>query len=236
MTAPSKKVPRLPFVLLGLMTAFSFGGPLAIGYVLRGGASPNWPPDRAGRVDHLRSRRRDGLRSDDGLPLARPREPPGIEAGSDPVQDRPDGGRAVTLALVGLALLVGSFALCAVLSGIVDASSLRSFGLVDNPGGRKAHRAPTPLGGGVAIWLTMVLMVGLGAFALGPGRAFLPGAVAIHAGGAWERVGQLALILGLATVDHGDGAGRRSRRAGLETAVGRPGWLLPRSSSPTASI
>jgi hypothetical protein len=47
MTAPpSKKLPRLPFVLLGLMTAFSFGGPLAIGYVLRGGASPNWPPDR----------------------------------------------------------------------------------------------------------------------------------------------------------------------------------------------
>lgn len=46
MTAPSKKVPRLPFVLLGLMTAFSFGGPLAIGYVLRGGARPNWPPDR----------------------------------------------------------------------------------------------------------------------------------------------------------------------------------------------
>ena len=38
----------------------------------------------------------------------------------------------------------------------------------------------------MAIWLTVVLMVGLGALALGPGRAFLPGAVAIHAGGAWE--------------------------------------------------
>jgi hypothetical protein len=47
MTAPSKKAPRLPLVLLGLMTLFSFGGPLAIGYVLRGGTSPNWPPDRA---------------------------------------------------------------------------------------------------------------------------------------------------------------------------------------------
>ena len=40
------KLPRLPFVLLGAMTAFTFGGPLAIGYVLRGGLSPNWPPDR----------------------------------------------------------------------------------------------------------------------------------------------------------------------------------------------
>ena len=46
MTAGSTKLPRLPFVLLGLMTAFTFGGPLAIGYVLRGGASPSWPPDR----------------------------------------------------------------------------------------------------------------------------------------------------------------------------------------------
>ena len=42
----TSKLPRLPFVLLGLMTAFSFGGPLGIGYVLRGGTSPNWPPDR----------------------------------------------------------------------------------------------------------------------------------------------------------------------------------------------
>jgi hypothetical protein len=43
----SPKLPKLPFVLLGLMTLFSFGGPLAIGYVLAGGSSPRWPPDRA---------------------------------------------------------------------------------------------------------------------------------------------------------------------------------------------
>jgi hypothetical protein len=47
MIAASNKLPRLPFVLLGLMTAFSFGGPLAIGFVLKGGASANWPPDRS---------------------------------------------------------------------------------------------------------------------------------------------------------------------------------------------
>jgi hypothetical protein len=28
------------------MTASTLGGPLGIGYVLRGGESPNWPPDR----------------------------------------------------------------------------------------------------------------------------------------------------------------------------------------------
>ena len=36
----------LPFVLLGLMTVAAFGGPLAFGLVLRGGKSPDWPPDR----------------------------------------------------------------------------------------------------------------------------------------------------------------------------------------------
>jgi hypothetical protein len=42
----SQRLPRYPFVLLGAMTLFTFGGPLLIGYVLGGGASPRWPPDR----------------------------------------------------------------------------------------------------------------------------------------------------------------------------------------------
>jgi hypothetical protein len=40
------RVPRLPFVLLGLMTIATFGGPLLIAVALRGGQSPEWPPDR----------------------------------------------------------------------------------------------------------------------------------------------------------------------------------------------
>ncbi len=40
------RLPRLPFVLLGAMTLLTLGGPVAIGFVLRGGASPIWPPDR----------------------------------------------------------------------------------------------------------------------------------------------------------------------------------------------
>ena len=39
-------LPRGPFVLLGLMTSLTVGGPFLIGLVLRGGTSPNWPPDR----------------------------------------------------------------------------------------------------------------------------------------------------------------------------------------------
>lgn len=110
----------------------------------------------------------------------------------------------MTLALVGLALVVASFALSAVLSGLARVVAPR-FGLVDKPGGRKAHRAPTPLGGGVAIWLTVMLMVGLGTLALGPGREYLPVAVTVHSGGAWQRVGELSLILGLATIIMGMG-------------------------------
>ena len=51
------------------------------------------------------------------------------------------------------------------------------------------------------------------------GRAdpILPEAVAVHAGGAWERVGQLALILGLATLIMG--MGLADDRVGL-------GWKL----------
>ena len=43
----AEPVPRLPFILLVLMTAATFGGPLTFGVFLRGGASREWPPDRA---------------------------------------------------------------------------------------------------------------------------------------------------------------------------------------------
>ncbi len=109
----------------------------------------------------------------------------------------------MTLALVGVALVVASFALTALLSALTRVVAPR-FGLVDKPGGRKAHRAPTPMGGGVAIWLTVVVMAGPGRSPWGRG-VLAPEAVAVHAGGAWERGGELALILGLATIIMGMG-------------------------------
>ena len=38
---------RAPYVLLGLLTLASFGGPFAILWTIQGGTSPHWPPDRA---------------------------------------------------------------------------------------------------------------------------------------------------------------------------------------------
>jgi len=105
----------------------------------------------------------------------------------------------VTLAAAGAALAAAAFALGLALCAIARVVAPR-FGLVDRPGGRKAHRAPTPLAGGVAIWLTTVLILALGALAIGPGRDLLPEALARHAGGARERAGELILIMGLATV------------------------------------
>lgn len=43
----SRRVPRGPYVLLGLMTIATFAGPVAIASSLRGGASREWPPDRS---------------------------------------------------------------------------------------------------------------------------------------------------------------------------------------------
>lgn len=42
----SAHVAKLPLVLLGIMTAATFGGPLGVMLVLRGGVEPAWPPDR----------------------------------------------------------------------------------------------------------------------------------------------------------------------------------------------
>ncbi len=42
----SRRLPRGPYVLLGLLTLATFAGPVAIVASLRGGASREWPPDR----------------------------------------------------------------------------------------------------------------------------------------------------------------------------------------------
>jgi hypothetical protein len=43
----NRRLSALPYVLLGAMTLVSFGGPVAMLVVVRGGSSADWPPDRA---------------------------------------------------------------------------------------------------------------------------------------------------------------------------------------------
>lgn len=105
----------------------------------------------------------------------------------------------MTLALAGTALIAVSFALSTALGHVVRRVA-PLVGLVDVPGGRKAHRAPTPLGGGVAIWLTMLIMLGGGWLTVMLFGSALPPEIARYASGLRERSAELWEIFGLATV------------------------------------
>ena len=62
------------------------------------------------------------------------------------------GGEWV-LVEAGLGLAAAAFLLSVFLCGLARRYAVR-FGFLDRPGGHKGHKAPVPLGGGVAIWLT----------------------------------------------------------------------------------
>lgn len=124
------------------------------------------------------------------------------------------------------------------------------WGWIDRPGDRKIHSTPIPLGGGVAIWLGVVLPLAVGQAALcvwhaDPPRieSWLAGwplarVLLPHLPGLWSRAGDLWLLVGLATVvmllglaDDRRGLNWRLRLAvqALAAAVivfGR-GWKLP---------
>jgi len=84
-----------------------------------------------------------------------------------------------------------------------------AWGLVDRPGHRKVHTAPMPTGGGLAIWLGIVLPFALGQLVLWcllgtrPGQqlaAALPAFIAPHLSGLWQQSGRLWAILAGGTV------------------------------------
>ena len=98
------------------------------------------------------------------------------------------------------ALVALAFGLCAGLCSLVRTYAPR-WGFVDRPGGHKGHKAPTALGGGVAIWLTTVIILGLGLLTvLAAGRIGLPEPFERYLGGIVYRSGELMWILALATV------------------------------------
>jgi UDP-GlcNAc:undecaprenyl-phosphate GlcNAc-1-phosphate transferase len=108
-------------------------------------------------------------------------------------------GDHALLAGLGVALAGLGFGLSAALCGLVRRAA-PWVGLMDRPGGHKAHQQPTPLGGGVAIWLTTVALLSAGALGLRLGPGALPAPLARHAAGLWSAAPELGLILGLATL------------------------------------
>src|SRR6185312_16448266 len=101
--------------------------------------------------------------------------------------------------LTALGLAASGFALCVVLCGLARCYAPR-WGLVDRPGGHKGHRQPTPLGGGLAIWATVVVILLLGAMVVFLSGSLLPQPLAQHVEGAKGKLGKLAEIFGLASV------------------------------------
>jgi len=101
--------------------------------------------------------------------------------------------------------------------GFVIRRLARRFGLVDRPGGRKLHKTPVPLGGGVAIWLAVLLTFALGQTALlaweAGGRPYISGIssnaplelqafafISPHLSGLVERSIDLWVLLGAASL------------------------------------
>lgn len=80
------------------------------------------------------------------------------------------------------------------------------WGLVDRPGGRKIHARPTPLGGGLGVWLAVAAYFILGAGALAALRAvpswesLVPAFARPHLPGIEARSWDLMIVLGGATL------------------------------------
>ncbi|HRX84510.1 MAG TPA: MraY family glycosyltransferase [Phycisphaerae bacterium] len=104
------------------------------------------------------------------------------------------------------AAIVGSFIL-SILMCLVVRGVTRRIGFVDRPGGHKEHAAPVALGGGVAIFLTVLAPVLCGTllarWALAAGTpAWVPAYLHPHLPGIAEKLPLLAAILAGALVLH----------------------------------
>lgn len=103
-----------------------------------------------------------------------------------------------TIAGFGLGFFLLSFLLSMGLCALVIRFAGK-LGFLDRPGGHKGHQSPTPLGGGVAIWLVTVSIPALGALILLLGESVVPAELGRHAAGVKERGLELVEILGLST-------------------------------------
>ncbi len=82
----------------------------------------------------------------------------------------------------------------------------RPLGFLDRPGGHKSHTTPTPLGGGLAIWLGVVTTVATGTLAVWLCRAnpdwqaWLPLPIREHLEGVWTRAAEMTGLMLAGTV------------------------------------
>ncbi len=100
----------------------------------------------------------------------------------------------ITAAGLAGAAFVLSVALCGLMLRLAP-----RWGLVDQPGGHKGHRQPTPMGGGVAIWASTFLVLLAGTLVVILAGDRLPGPLAQHVSGALGKLGGLVKIFALAS-------------------------------------
>lgn len=101
---------------------------------------------------------------------------------------------------VSALVFVSAFAVSALLVPVIRRISL-AVGFVDHPDARKVHRSPMPLGGGVAIFLAVLLPAAAGiaaALVLSQGGrpSWLSPAIWQHVGGVLRVAPRMALVMG----------------------------------------
>ncbi len=75
-----------------------------------------------------------------------------------------------------------------------------------NPGGTALTKTPTPLGGGIGIWLGIIVTFASGTLAVAIARhsdawsGYIPDGILPYLDGIWGRVGQIWLLLAAGTV------------------------------------
>ncbi len=101
--------------------------------------------------------------------------------------------------------ILPSFVISLVATWIIRANAGR-FGLIDKPGERKVHSTPTPLGGGLGIWLGVIATFALGQLALSLATtqsglaALLPEFAQPHLGGLEIQSRKLWILLAAGTI------------------------------------
>ncbi|TVP97493.1 MAG: undecaprenyl/decaprenyl-phosphate alpha-N-acetylglucosaminyl 1-phosphate transferase [Planctomycetaceae bacterium] len=102
----------------------------------------------------------------------------------------------------------------------------RRLGLLDRPGGHKSHVVPTPLGGGIGIWLGVVTTIAAGTLAVAACRGseslrdWLPTVIATHLDGVWSRVGEIWGLMAGGTILVGLGLWDDRRGIGWQLRLG----------------